>query len=106
MKIISMAKVEVGTIVSLMIGFFVLFLIVEALYGTVNDTVNTLNTTMTCTGGVNVSACESNTPPFTVGAYRTAGNLVVYGWRLLQYVIGLGALVLGAMVIMKKAGKL
>jgi len=85
-----MAKESVGIseIVSLMIGFFVLFLIVEAIYSTVNDAVDNLNSTMTTAG------------------YDTAGNLVVYGWKVFQYVVGLGALILAGTVIVKKAKSL
>jgi len=99
--------VDISGILSLMIGFFVLFLIVNALHGTINTAVNNLNTTMVCNGegAVNSSACESGTPPYTEGD-STAGTLVVYGWKLLQYVIGLGALVLAVVVIKKKASEL
>jgi len=79
------SKVGISEILTLMIGFFVLFLVVEALYSTVNDAVDSLNSTMTTAG------------------YSTAGNLVVYGWKVFQYVIGLGALILAGAVIVKKA---
>jgi len=82
------AKVGISEIVGLMIGFFVLFLIVEALYSTVNDAVTDLNTTMYNAGNT------------------TAGVLVVRGWEVFQYVIGLGALILGGTVIVKKAKSL
>ena len=81
-------KIGISEIVGLMIGFFVLFLVVEALYGTVNDAVNDLNTTMHTEG------------------YETAGTLVVRGWQVFQYVIGLGALILAGAVIVKKAKSL
>jgi len=81
-------NVGIGEILSLMIGFFVLFLIVDALYSTVNTAVDNLNTTMTTAG------------------YDTAGDLVVYGWKVFQYVIGLGALILAGTVIIKKAKSL
>lgn len=82
------SKIGISEIVGLMIGFFVLFLVVEALYGTVNTSVNDLNTTMYNAG------------------YTTAGTLVVRGWQVFQYVIGLGALILAGAVIVKKAKSL
>ncbi len=81
-------NVGISEIVSLMIGFFVLFLIVEALYSTVNDAVVALNATMTDAGN------------------QTAGTLVIRGWQVFQYVVGLGALILAGTVIVKKAKSL
>ena len=78
-------KLDIGGVVSLFIAVFVLFTIVEALYGTVNSSVNTMNDTMTTAG------------------YTTAGNIVVYGWRIIQYVLGLGALIVGAKWLTSKA---
>jgi len=90
-------KLEISQIVSLMIGFFVLFIIVEAIYTSIDDAVNNLNLTMGCGEDQN---CSTDTP------YPTAGNLVVYGWKVFQYVVGLGALILAGMVIVKKAKSL
>lgn len=82
------SKLDIGGIVSLFIGAFILFTLVEALYGTVNTSVDKLNETMTTAG------------------YDTSGNMVVYGWKIMQYVVGLGALILGATWLTKKAKSL
>jgi len=76
---------DIGGILTLFIGVFVLFTLVDALYSTVNTSVTTLNATMHTSG------------------YATAGNMVVYGWKILQYVVGLGALIIGAKVLVSKA---
>jgi hypothetical protein len=80
-----MPKLDIGGVVALFIGVFILFTLVEALYGTVNTAVDTLNATMTDAG------------------YSTAGNMVVYGWKIMQYVVGLGALIIGAKWLTSKA---
>ena len=76
---------DIGQIVGLFIGVFILFTIAEALYSTVNTAVSTLNVTMTTSG------------------YGTSGNIVIYAWRIMQYVVGLGALVIGAKWLTGKA---
>ena len=78
-------KLDIGGVVALFIGAFILFTLVNALYGTVNDAVVTLNDTM-----------------YTAGN-ETAGSMVVYGWTILQYVVGLGALIIGAKWLTSKA---
>ena len=78
-------KLDIGGVISLFIAVFVLFTIADALYSTVNDSVNQLNTTM-----------------FNAG-YTTSGAIVVYGWRIVQYVLGLGALIVGAKWLTDKA---
>lgn len=79
------SKLDIGGIVSLFLGVFVLFTLVDALYGTVNTAVVNLNTTM------------------TDGGYATSGTMVIYGWKILQYVVGLGALIVGAKVLIDKS---
>lgn len=81
-------NLDIGSIVALFIGVFILFTLVDALYSTVNDAVTALNETM------------------TTGGYATAGNMVIYGWKILQYVVGLGALIIGAKVLVDKAKSL
>jgi hypothetical protein len=76
---------DVGGILKLFISVFVLFTLVDALYSTVNTSVVNLNATMTTAG------------------HATAGNMVIYGWKILQYVVGLGALIVGAKVLVDKA---
>jgi hypothetical protein len=76
---------DVGGILTLFISVFVLFTLVDALYSTINDSVVNLNATMTTAG------------------HGTAGNMVIYGWKILQYVVGLGALIVGAKVLVDKA---
>jgi len=82
-----MAKkgLDIGGILTLFIGVFVLFTLVNALYSTINDAVVNLNVTMTEAGN------------------ETSGNMVIQGWTILQYVIGLGALIVGAKVLVDKA---
>jgi hypothetical protein len=82
------AGLDIGGILSLFIGIFVLFTLVDALYSTVNTAVSNLNITM------------------TTGGYGTSGNMVIYGWKILQYVVGLGALIVGAKVLVDKAKEL
>ncbi len=81
-----MASVDTKGIVKMFIGIFVLFVIVNAIYGTVNQSVTDLNDTMTAAGN------------------PTEGNLVVRGWQILQLVLGVGAILLGAKELQKRAG--
>lgn len=78
-------KLDVGGVLTLFISAFILFTIAESLYGIVNTAVSNLNITMTTAG------------------YATAGNMVVYGWRIIQYVVGLGVLIVGAKWLTDKA---
>lgn len=81
----SSKGLDIGGIVGLFLGVFVLFTLVDALYGTVNTAVTNLNKTM------------------ADGGYGTSGTMVIYGWKILQYVVGLGALIVGAKVLIDKA---
>jgi len=79
------SKVEVGAIVGMALGVFILFTILNAIYGTVNTAVSELNVTMTTGGNLG------------------GGNLVVTGWTIFQYLFGLGVLILAGAWLVKKA---
>lgn len=78
-------KVDVGMIVGMALGVFILFTILNAIYGTVNTSVSSLNDTMTTAGN------------------SAGGNLVVTGWTIFQYLFGLGVLILAGAWLVKKA---
>lgn len=82
------SKLAVGEIVGLALGVFVLFTILNAIYGVVNTSIVNLNVTMTAAGSA------------------AAGNLVVTGWTIFQYIFGLGVLILAGAFLVKKASSL
>lgn len=80
-----MPSLDIGGVVALFISAFILFTLVEALYGVVDTAVTNLNATMTEAGN------------------GTAGSMVIYGWEILQYAVGLVALIVGAKWLSNKA---
>jgi len=90
-------KVDVGVIVGMALGVFILFTILNAIYGTVNTSIQSMNHSMTCTDEP-YHNCTGG-----VGAYATAGTLVVTGWTIFGYLFGLGILVLAGAWLVKKA---
>ena len=80
-----MPKVDIKGVLALFLGVFVLFTIVNAVYGLINTAVEALNVTMTTAG------------------HASEGALVITGWGILQLIIGVGAVILGGSWLMKQA---
>lgn len=92
-------KTVVSLVLTGLIGIFIVMTLFNDLYSDTNSAADTLNVTMSCGADGNCTATGDN-------YFGTAGNLVLTGWKIVQY--GLVFVVLlgfGVALFMKSIGK-